>query len=173
MPLILSTEKTLLTGPEAGDYEFFWGLWQDPMAMGSASLQPLRAEDIKPQLNRNLERQRYGRLVPWVIRDPKTDSPLGEAGFWRSATDPPGTYSYRCVLLPSAWNRGLEIEVGIALIHWGFNCWDISRIRCDCKTGSKMETYLTELGMVPKTHCSSQDIDCWLQFTLCKVLSNR
>lgn len=115
-PEMLSTERLVGRRIDRADQPFLEAMWGDP-AVHATLGGPRDAAGVEQMLDRMLDHWARRGFGVWILRDRRTDAPVGWVGLHETDTGGAGGVELLYAIASARWREGLANEAGRAAVE--------------------------------------------------------
>lgn len=149
MTVILETERLLLRHFVMADLDNLFSFYSDPDVVRYIPDAPRTFEETKEELEWFMNgHPKFPELGLWATIYRETDQFIGRCGLLPWTIDERNEVEVAFALSKAYWGQGLATEVAQALIHYGFEHLQLSRLICLIEHGNQASIRVaTKIGM--------------------------
>lgn len=149
MTVILETERLLLRHFVMADLDNLFSFHSDPDVVKYIPDAPRTFEETKEELEWFMNgHPKFPELGLWATIYRETDQFIGRCGLLPWTIDERNEVEVAFALSKAYWGQGLATEVAQALIHYGFEHLQLSRLICLIEHGNQASIRVaTKIGM--------------------------
>jgi [ribosomal protein S5]-alanine N-acetyltransferase len=110
-PDTFSTDRLVARRIDRADQPFLEAMWRDP-AVNATLGGPRDAAGVEQMLDRMLDNWARRGFGVWILRDRRTNTPVGWVGLHETDTGGPGGVELLYAIASARWREGLAREAG-------------------------------------------------------------